>query len=293
MVVPIHFQRYSAVHRYMPIFAIFRLLWRLLGLSAKYKTHHKRSAKDLDAPRQLTGSRAAIEAVLNEYKRGRYQAALEASEALKQDGKPTGTYYFFQGLMLRFLEKFEASESNLRKCAEIQTEAKQLALIYSSLGNLMLDQGRPDEAIPLFQTSLTHWPERGSSHRDMAEAYLVLGDAEEALQWGRLAVDKENSDMAMPEDVRNLNLGEDLATLALAVASTGGDASNVEQLVRQAVAAVGENVIPSIAQVHTHSGVAYAVAGETEKSLRHLQIAAAIDADGLWGRRAKGLMAEV
>ena len=158
---------------------------------------------------------------------------------------------------------------------------------------LMLDQGRPDEAIPLFQTSLTHWPERGSSRRDMAEAYLVLGDAEEAVRWGRLAVDKENSDMAMPEDVRNLNLGEDLATLALAVASTGADASNVEQLVRQAVAAVGENVIPSIAQVHTHCGVAYVVAGDTEKSPRHLQIAAAIDADGLWGRRAKGLMAEV
>ena len=134
-----------------------------------------------------------------------YQAALDASEGLKDNGRATENYLYFQGSILRYLEKTEASEHNLRGCAAINADPKQLALVYSSLGNLKLDQGMPEEAILLFEQSLRHQPERGSSHRDMAEAYLVLGDAEEALRWGQLAVDKENADTTAPDEVRRLN----------------------------------------------------------------------------------------
>jgi tetratricopeptide (TPR) repeat protein len=248
--------------------------------------------------------RAAIDAVLAPYRKGDFEAALQAVGGLRNDAR---AYSFFQGALLlelghlkeaeplleQSIQLSEQQELALRKThfgarRALKRQLKLTALSRSSLGQLHLDQRHYDDALRCFEASLTDWPGRGSSHRAIAEAMLRRGDdPAEALTWARLAVEEERISRGMSREIRDTNLGEELATLAWAVAVASHHGAEVDRLVAEAVSVAGTVLVTTSAQVQYQSGLAYEALGNTERSAQHFKEAARIDQQGRWGRAAR------
>ena len=113
-------------------------------------------------------SAAAIKAVMDAYRRGDYEASLRASEGLRRGIEVTAPYCFFRGGNLAQLGRLEEAEVWLRRNIAMHAEDKEkrhLAIGLTTLGHLMLQAGRYEEAQECFEKSLGHFPERGSGYR--------------------------------------------------------------------------------------------------------------------------------
>jgi tetratricopeptide (TPR) repeat protein len=236
---------------------------------------------------------AAIKAVMEPYRRGDYETALQASEGFRQGGEVTASYCFYRGSILEHLGRLEEAEVWLRRniaMRDAKREQRFLAIGFSVLGDVMLQGRRFDEAQECFETSMRHFPGRGAGYRSMAELCLLRRDSSaEALRWAKLAVGREQADQ-LSRELRKINLGEDLATLAWATAADSHSASEVSRLVAEAVASVGASNVQSTALVHYQSGCAYAELGDLRSSAQHYEEAAKLDLQGHWGRAARAAL---
>jgi tetratricopeptide (TPR) repeat protein len=248
--------------------------------------------------------RAAIAALLAPYRKGDFKAALQAAEGLRKDAR---AYCSFRGGILTQLGDLREAEDLLQKSIQLSeqrelalqaggirarkslaTQLRLTALSRSMLGELYLERGRYGEAIRCFEASLRDWPGRGSSHRAIAETWLRRGDdPAEALKWAQLAVEEDRVAKDYTQEVRDTNLGEDLGTLAWAVAVASHDAAEVDRLVAEAESKVGTRLVTSSAQVQYFAGRAYDALGDTDRSTQHFKEASRIDSQGLWGRAAR------
>jgi tetratricopeptide (TPR) repeat protein len=249
--------------------------------------------------------KTTIDKFLALYRRGDFEAALQAIEGLRKEPIPYGSLRAgvlmqlghldeAEKLLLRSIALAEQREPAVRGrglgmgTAELKRQMKLSALRWETLGQLHLERLRYDEAMRCFETSLRDWPDRGSSHRAIAETWLRRGDSpSEALKWANLAVEEDRAAEAMSQLVRDTNLAEDLATLAWAVAVASHDGAEVDRLVAEAVSLVGSLAVTSCAQVQYHSGLAYAALGDRGRSAQHFKEAARIDQRGRWGRAAR------
>ena len=198
---------------------------------------------------------------------------------------------FFQALIAMQLGHIDEAEQRLRALAQSVDQPQPGALIQSVLGEVLLEQKRFDEAMECFQAALRLWPERGTTYRQIAEMWLRRGDnSQEALRWARLALEKEKGGPGLSEDSKSICLGEDLATLAWAVAVHTHDATEVDRL-------CDEVSMPAITPASTRAqtgyqfGKAWAALGDPAKSAMYFQHAADLDPNGLWGRAAAALAA--
>jgi tetratricopeptide (TPR) repeat protein len=249
--------------------------------------------------------KSTIDEFLALYRRGDFEAALQALEGLRKEPIP---YSSLRAGVLMQLGDLDEAEKLLRQSialaeqrapavrgrglgtgpAELKRQMKLSALRWETLGELHLERQRYDEAIRCFETSLRDWPDRGSSHRVIAETWLRRGDSpSEALKWAKLAVEEDRAAEAMSQLVGDTNLAEDLATLAWAVAVASHDGAEVDRLVAEAVSLVGNLAVTSSAQVQYQSGLAYAALGDSGRSAQHFKEAARIDQRGRWGRAAR------
>jgi tetratricopeptide (TPR) repeat protein len=238
--------------------------------------------------RKALAQQTLIEAVLNPFRAGDYESALEAAESIKAASGECHEYCFYRGTLLMYLSRFEESEKWLRKLVAIpQSDNKLSALGWSTLGALYLAQRRLDEAMDCFEQALTAWPERGSAYRDIAEVWLRRGDSpSEALKNATIAVEKDRTRDHGAKEVHDLNLGENLATLAWATAVVSRDQKQVDQLVTEAADLVRGGSVQTVAQAHS-------ALNNLSKSAQHFDEAARIDPKGLWGRAARAAAAGV
>jgi tetratricopeptide (TPR) repeat protein len=172
----------------------------------------------------------AIGAIVETYRAGDYETALSAADALKEIDP--SSYHFFRGWLLMQLDRFDEAERHLRNSAVMRSDGLLAAIVHSSLGQLLLERQQYERALECFQTSLRYAPERGATHRDFADAWLRRGDPQQGLKWAELAVAKERVSK-MPPESRDLDLSENLATLAWAVACASRDRAKVDRLVRR------------------------------------------------------------
>jgi tetratricopeptide (TPR) repeat protein len=261
----------------MSLWRLFELLFQILTLGRAHK-------KSMAALRSSVAKQKAIGAVLEAYRRGDYQAGLAATEPLKTVDE--ASYHFFRGTMLMQLGQNDEAERHLGKCASIQQGEQLKALAYSSFGQVLIEQQRYDEAMKCFETSAQQDPKRGAGDRDFAHLWLRRGNPPEALKWAKTAVEKERAFPSAGE-ARDLNMREALATLAWAVASTSHDRAQVDALATEATPPPDTPAPASCAEVHLSLAKAYEALGDSRKFAEHLDAAARIDPNGLWGRKAK------
>jgi len=229
--------------------------------------------------------------MLTAYTRGDYANALAMSDMAASCGSNEGV---FRGDLLMQLGRFAEAEQTLAHALTLETEPKSTALANCVMGELFLHQQRYEHASSCFVTAVKLWPERGSTHRDIAEVWLRRGgNPTEALRWARLAVEKEKASQGFAPVTKVANLGAELATLAWAVAVCSRDAAEVERLVAEADSLCGGVPVSTIARVHVFCGMAYAALGDEAKRTQHFAAAARADANGIWGREAQMLTAPV
>jgi tetratricopeptide (TPR) repeat protein len=236
----------------------------------------------------------AIDAVMTPYRKGDFQASLEAAEGFRYEGEVSPSYCFYRGANLAHLGRLPEAETWLRRNIEMRPkgETRHISIGYTTLGRLLLQAGRNMEAVECFQTSIRTCPKRSSGYRNLAEAHLLTGgDAREAVSWARQSIEKGNADREITPELRKLILGENLATLAWAVAADSHDASEVARLVDEAVGTVGTGTLSSTAQVTYQCGRAFAELGEGERSAQYFEKTATLDQQGEWGRAARAALA--
>jgi tetratricopeptide (TPR) repeat protein len=255
--------------------------------------------------------RTAMDTVLAAYRRGDYENALQAAEGLKKSGNNTRQCCLFRGVLLFQLGNLDEAESSLRQSIALTENDQTLgrhgsareiaqrhgALAFSALGELLLEKSQYDEAMRCFETSLKAWPGNGSICRDIAGTFLRRGNhVADALDWATLAVQHDRKGPLKSADADNINLSEDLATLAWAVAAASPESDSarveVDRLIGEAVPMIlsardGAPAVPPAALVHYQTGLAYAALGDTDQSARYLAEAARIDPTGRWGRAAR------
>jgi len=264
-------------------------IWRLIGMFFRVLILGQRHRSSMAKLRSNSAYGPAQEKMLEAYRQGDYQTALRLVEGLKELNK--ASYTFFRGAILLDLGQFEEAEKLLRQNVLTESKDHQLAIGYSSLGQLMLEQGRFDDAMECFTASLRYMPDRGATLRDVAETWLRRkSDPAEALKWAQLAVVKERSAPLISEEVRALNLSENLATLAWAVAVSSRDEHAVEEILSEAIPMIENRAVSSASQVFYHSGRAYAELGDFPKSRERYEEASRRDPQGRWGRAARAAL---
>jgi tetratricopeptide (TPR) repeat protein len=234
-----------------------------------------------------------IASVMDAYRRADHAGVLRAAEGLRAYSNLQPDYHFYRAKALYELGDLEAAEQSMRTSMALRQDRQRLALANDALGEILLEQGRYDEAIESFEQSITYWPTRGCCHRAVAAAHLRSGGSlEEALERARTAARLDESAAAGTQEIHNMNLAEDLATLAWALAAASGNAAEVSQLVTRSLSLCPETTRPVRAQLHYHSARAYAALGNAESCARHLERTIAMDADGTFGRLARRFMSE-
>jgi tetratricopeptide (TPR) repeat protein len=269
-------------------------IWQLLRMLFSVLTLGRRHKKSMEKLRGYSAREKAMNAMLDAYRLGDYEGALNAAEGLKVD---PASYSFYRGSFLMYLGRFDEAEKLLRNRVKLTTDPKLSAISYCTLGEVQLQRQRYDEALDFFSTALKHWPDRASGHRYVAEAWLRKGSASEALKWAKQAVEMERG-VPRPEGEKaqenyDYNLGEELATLAWAVAESSKDRAEVDRLVGEALPLVGKRAAVPAAQVRYHAGLAYAALGASARSRDLFEEAASIDPHGIWGRAARETSAGV
>ena len=227
-----------------------------------------------------------IEAFLAPYRRGDYRTALQMTEVFRSVGK-IREYHFFRGGTLARLGDLVGAQRELEQ-ARTTSGGLLSAMIHAELGSIYAKRGRYQEAKTHFDASLAESPNRGSTHRQMAEACLLKGDrSTDAVRWAKLAVDEDQAAKQVPI-IYDKNLSEDLATLAWAVAVDSADRSRVQGLVAEALKRMPDSVYTR-AQVLYQSGRAYRAMGDEAESLKMFRQAAEIDSQGELGREARAM----
>jgi tetratricopeptide (TPR) repeat protein len=243
---------------------------------------------------------SAINAIMAAYREGDYEAGLQKAEALKDPFKPlskSAEYCFFRGTLLHHLGRLDEAEASLREGLPLEEDPRQRALVHNTLATVLMDAGRYPEAIAFFENAGTAWPDRGSSHRGIAEVWLRQGrEFPEALSQARQAVDIDRAASGMKKEALHSRLGEDLATLAWAVAANAsaifsstnpGAVSEVELLLAESFQLCGTKTKPVLAQIHYQAGKAYKALKMSEKAQENFRLAAAADPRGVYGRLAQ------
>jgi len=241
---------------------------------------------------------SAINAIMAAYSEGDYETGLQKTGALKDTYNPlnkSAEYCFFRGTMLHHLGRLDEAEASLREGLPLEEDPRQRALVYNTLATVLMDQCRYPEAIAFFENAGRAWPNRGANHRGIAEVWLRQGrELPEALDHARQAVEIDRAASGMKKEALDTRLGEDLATLAWAVAANStvianpGATTEVESLLAESFRLCGTKTKPIVAQIHYQGGKAYEALKMSEKAREHFRQAAAVDPNGIHGRLAKG-----
>jgi tetratricopeptide (TPR) repeat protein len=236
----------------------------------------------------------AINAVMAAYREGDYETGLQNAESLKNHPDNKAEYCFFRGTMLHHLGRLDEAEASLREGLPLEEDPRQRALVYNTIASVLMDQGRFPEAIAFFENAGSAWPDRGSSHRGIAEVWLRQGrEFPDALQHARQAVEVDRVASGMKKEALDTRLGEDLATLAWAVAASStvaansGAAAEVESQLTESFKLCGTKTKPILAQIHYQAGKAYEALKMPERAREHFRQAAEVDPKGIYGRLAR------
>jgi tetratricopeptide (TPR) repeat protein len=227
--------------------------------------------------------------------RGDYAGALEILEGAPEKLKETPEFFYLRGTVLKQLGDLPEAEADLRQALAMDGKPEQLAIYQSELGQILSFQERHAEALRCFQASTQLAPALAASMRGMAEACLRMGHNDNAFEWAKRAVDADhhaikNNSLMGQQEVLQMNLSADLATLAWVIAAHTQDAESVGAIANEALQLAGYKHITNVSQVNYHLGLAYTTLGDKARGGDHWERAVRSDAKGHWGRSAQTLL---
>jgi tetratricopeptide (TPR) repeat protein len=222
--------------------------------------------------------------MFNTYRAGDYQATLQLCNQALSARMDVAV---FRGEVLVQLNQMDEAVRTLTAAVSASKTPKAAALANCALGQAYLLQHSLDKALDCFKTSYRQWPERGATHRSLAEIWLRRENQAEALKWARTAVERDRAERAGTPQTKAANLAADLAVLALTIAANSRDVGEVERSATEATGLCGGLAVTSVAQVHLYCGLACKVIGNAVKAAEHLETAVRVDPHGIWGREAQ------
>ena len=221
------------------------------------------------------------------YRNGDYEGALRIIEGAKGKSLEESAYLYFRGAMLHHLGRLPEAQASLRKGIPLEEHRQWKALAQGTPGAVLMDQERYPEAIAVLENSVKAWPDRGSSHRVIAELWLRQNrELGTALDEARHALEIDRAARGLPQQSLDSRVGEDLATLAWAEAANGASVAAVEGMLSEAAPLCARQAKAIQAQFHYHAGRAYQLLNLPEKSAEQFGWAAEIDPHGQYGRTA-------
>jgi len=261
-----------------------RLIERVLELFIERKMQKYR-------PRMGGGGQNLFQLLTDSYNSGQYPNALSMCEMATSCGMEMGP---LRADLLMQVDRFDEAAQALTKYLAMEKEPKSMALAQCVFGDLLLLQHRFDEALERFTRALNLWPDRGATHRSIAEVWLRRGsDAPQALRWAQQAIEKENAEPGVTPETKAANRSMQSATLAWALAASSKDTAEVERLAAEAIGLFSGVAVSSRARVYILIGMAYAEHRNAPKCIEHLENAGRVDPLGAWGREAQKMAAEI
>ena len=162
-----------------------------------------------------------MDLLMDAYRNGDYEGALRIIEGAKGKSFEESAYLYFRGAMLHHLGRLPEAQASLRKGIPLEEHRQWKALAQGTPGAVLMDQERYPEAIAVLENSVKAWPDRGSSHRVIAELWLRQNrELGTALDEARHALEIDRAARGLPQQSLDSRVGEDLATLAWAEAAS-------------------------------------------------------------------------
>jgi tetratricopeptide (TPR) repeat protein len=242
--------------------------------------------------RRIVRFQSVLQAQLAAYRRGDYLGQIKIIEGFKTNRSEPAHYLFFRGVACYELGRLEEAEQLLRRSLSITKDPARRTVCRDQLGLVLMEQKRYDDAADCFRVCIAECPNRGGSHRGMAETLLRQAEKNaEALDAARLAVEADRADRVLGGklggEAHTLNLSESLAFLAWALAENSVDPAEVEGALTEAFALCPETTKPIRTRLHFCASQAFSALGNTAESTRHIQFAIEIDPAGNYGRLAR------
>jgi tetratricopeptide (TPR) repeat protein len=191
----------------------------------------------------------------------------------------------FQGTILALAGRPEEAEEIVGKLASEACEPMERARRLTLLAEILMDQGRYAQAKETLEEAVRMNVGLGSTCNALAEWYLLQGiEPQQALD----LVEQANTALgsaALKSSVRNAIIAFRFATKSLALARLGRH-PEAESAIMEAFRIADAKFVPGMALLHWHAGMAFVAMGQPSKAGDHFQEAAAIDAQGKYGKRA-------
>lgn len=127
---------------------------------------------DFSPASTLAAARAALD-------RGDEAAAEELLAALEAEAPHEWEVYHLRGILHARRQAWEQAERCFQQAHQLNpTHPAPL----TNLGNLRTEQGRLEEALPLYQQALSYDPDYANAHHNLAVAYRRLGRLDDAVR---------------------------------------------------------------------------------------------------------------
>jgi tetratricopeptide (TPR) repeat protein len=124
-------------------------------------------------------------------------------------------FYSLLGADLRLLREHDAAVAAYSKATQYSTNPERTAGLRSELGNILVDQGRHEEAIESFREVVASYPELAAPHYNLARALKRQGQTEEALQHYRTALQLQPNYPEAHTNLGNLLLDQNKTEAAM------------------------------------------------------------------------------
>lgn len=191
----------------------------------------------------------------------------------------------FQGTIVALAGRPKEAEAIIGKLASEACAPMVRARRLTILAEVLMDQGRWAQAQEMLEEAIRSDIGIGNPCSALADWYLLQGiEPQQALD----LVEQSNTalgSVALKSSARNAILAFRFATKALALARLGRH-REAESAIMEAFRTADAKNVPGMAFLHWYAGMAFAAMGRPSKASDHFQEAAAIDAQGKYGKLA-------
>jgi tetratricopeptide (TPR) repeat protein len=190
------------------------------------------------------------------------------------------------GHMLLAAGRYREAEETLRRSLVSSHARESYGEALEYLGDVLMEQGRCDEAMRSYEAGLLAFPWRRRPYRGMAEMLLRQEkNSQQALEYVEKIVDF--SGLSWRERQGNGRSQDDYWALKAWALARIGRSSEVAQAVENALRATAKNCRPDLATTHYRAGMAMQALGNQSAANEHFERALDLDPNGRRGALAK------